>query len=77
MFLFFFEDLNTLDHGLSACTGNNPWYYIGILRKSEGGGGGGGGGRAKNRFNFNNQHLQLCTSRTALSDSVIRSTKIG
>ena len=25
----------------------------------------------------NNQHLQLCTARTALSDSVIRSAKIG
>ena len=24
-----------------------------------------------------NQHLQLCTARTALSDSVIRSAKIG
>ena len=26
---------------------------------------------------FQNQHLQLCTARTALSDSVIRSAKIG
>ena len=48
MFLFF-EDLNTLEHGLSVCTGNNSWYYIGVSRKSEGGGGRG----AKNRFNFN------------------------
>ena len=44
MFLFFFfEDLNTLEHGLSVCTGNNSWYYIGVSQKSEGGGGGGGG----------------------------------
>ena len=39
MFLFF-EDLNTLEHGLSVCTGNNSWYYIGVSRKSEGGGAG-------------------------------------
>ena len=31
---FFFEDLNTLEHGLSVCTGINPWYYIGISQKS-------------------------------------------
>ena len=40
----FLEDLNTLEHGLSVCTGNNPWYYIGISRKGWG---------CKNRFNFN------------------------
>ena len=46
IFLFFFENLNTSEHGLSACTGNNLWYYKGILRKSGPGGGekGVGGG---------------------------------
>ena len=29
---------------MSVCTGNNPWYYIGISRKGWG---------CKNRFNFN------------------------
>ena len=44
---YFFGNLNTSEHGLSACTGNNVWYYKGILRKSGPGGGEKGGG-AKN-----------------------------
>ena len=41
--MFIFEALNTLEHGLSACTGNHPWYYNVFHEKVWGGGGGGGG----------------------------------
>ena len=33
--------------------------------------------KKKKKKKIQNQHLQLCTARTAFSDSVVRSAKIG